>query len=83
MLKLWKNSFSCLKDLEKESMNCLECCEKRFMEEWIIKLYSKNNCGLMPYVQDVYKVCTQKAYMKEWIKAYALLVIEYYSTVTG
>ena len=26
------------------------------------------------YVQDVNKVCTQQAYMKEWIKACALLV---------
>ena len=41
-----KKSFWCLKDLGKESINCLECCEKWFMEELIIKLYSKNNCGL-------------------------------------
>ena len=34
------------KTWEKESINCLECCENRFMEELIIKLYSKNNCGL-------------------------------------
>ena len=33
---------------KKESINFLECCEKTFMEEWIIKLYSKNNCGLSP-----------------------------------
>ena len=26
------------------------------------------------YVQDEYKVCTQQAYIKEWIKACALLV---------
>ena len=26
---------------KKESINCLECCEKSFMEGWIIKLYSK------------------------------------------
>ena len=36
------------KTWEKESINCLECCEKRFMEEWKIKLYIKNNCGLSP-----------------------------------
>ena len=40
-----------LKTWKKESINCLECCEKRFMEEWIIKLYSKKNCGQMPDIK--------------------------------
>ena len=40
-----------LKTWKKESIYCLECCEKRFMEEWIIKLYSKKNRGLMPDIK--------------------------------
>ena len=40
VIAIWKEPCLCF---------CLECCEKRFMEEWIIKLYSKNNCGLMPH----------------------------------
>ena len=36
------------KTWKKESINCLERCEKSFMDERIIKLYSKINCGLMP-----------------------------------
>ena len=48
MLKLWKNSFSSLKDLEKREYKLPGALWKKFQEEWIIKLYSKINCGLMP-----------------------------------
>ena len=48
MLKLLKIGFRVSKAWGKENINCLECCEKRFMGEWIINLYSKNNCGLRP-----------------------------------